>query len=543
MHIPNAILFWSDIASEAHRRDYTFDDALGDDELGTPMDRQNISPNVGGPTRVSRAFAIIHLAMYDALLMSNPSEFKGNLPGALQNKVQPYQTGLPTPTGPLSREAAVAGAAATTIQHIFGGNFVHDALNTFRVLLFRAGHSHDDIEAGLTYGSDIGRLLLDLRSNDASEHLDVTYREFPINGVFRRDPFDQRQGVLGPNWGQVTPFGGYAPSDVTFVGPLEALGGPCKPVKEERLGEYLGAPGWLDDLRLVREKGGAPNVAGMTRTPEETLIGIFWAYDGVRDIGVPPRLYNQCLAAIAEDSKVDLNVEECALLFGLAHLGMADAGIAAWHEKYTYQVARPVTGVREADIGFGPDAEHNAASPPTFAAAELTLPIGNATYANAAQWLQKQPSNPSVSESNSFWAPLGAPQTNTRTGNTDKGVFSRSPGFPAYPSGHATFGSACFTLASEVLRVLGKDPNTEFTFISDELDGTHRDPDGSIRIEHRRRMTIAQAIHENAWSRIYLGVHWRMDAVEGVRLGLELAEKIKLHGKGPASIFNAAPIA
>jgi hypothetical protein len=41
--------------------------------------------------------------------------------------------------------------------------------------------------------------------------------------------------------------------------------------------------------------------------------------------------------------------------------------------------------------------------------------------------------------------------------------------------------------------------------------------DGSVRTGIPDTSRYAQAIHENAVSRIYLGVHWRMDAVEGVR--------------------------
>ena len=46
------ILFWNDIAVEVHRRDF----------VGIP----EISPQQGGPTRTSRALAIVHVAMYDA---------------------------------------------------------------------------------------------------------------------------------------------------------------------------------------------------------------------------------------------------------------------------------------------------------------------------------------------------------------------------------------------------------------------------------------------------------------------------------------------
>jgi hypothetical protein len=246
-------------------------------------------------------------------------------------------------------------------------------------------------------------------------------------------------------------------------------------------------------------------------------------------------LYNQCLREIALQN--DLSTEENAVLFGLANLGMADAGIAAWYEKYTYYVARPVTGVREDAVGFGPDQAIRAAAAETFEEGSLKLPIGSG-YTDVSAWLDTRPAKPTLARDDAFWAPLGAPQTNSQTNTGGRGVLNRTPPFPAYPSGHATFGTVCFEAARQLLAKFNRDPEGRFTFISDEFNGVNRDPDGSIRPEHRRKLTLAQAIHENAWSRIYLGVHWRMDAIEGVRLGFHVLDLIREKQRGPAGILS-----
>ena len=82
-----------------------------------------------------------------------------------------------------------------------------------------------------------------------------------------------------------------------------------------------------------------------------------------------------------------------------------------------------------------------------------------------------------------------------------------APPFPAYPSGHAFFGSA----ASEVLSQLLGD-NIELT------DYTHADRkefNGTPRTFH----SFSEMGLENAMSRILIGVHFRMDMEEGLRLG------------------------
>ena len=196
-----------------------------------------------------------------------------------------------------------------------------------------------------------------------------------------------------------------------------------------------------------------------------------------------------------------------ARLLALVNVAMADAGIDAWHHKYVNKLWRPVVGIR------------NEAAP----------------------------------DGDPFWAPLGMPQTNAARGTL-------TPPFPAYPSGHATFGaalmqalrlglktaSAPITL-QEVLNVETAAPSPiaaeSFTFVSDELDGVCSDPDGSIR--PRVPITFnnfVEPVWENSVSRIYLGVHWRFDGIPrnatknigGVPLGLAI-------GQEAHALFNQPP--
>ena len=152
-------------------------------------------------------------------------------------------------------------------------------------------------------------------------------------------------------------------------------------------------------------------------------------------------------------------------MLALVNVAMAEAGIAAWDSKYFYNYWRPVTGIREADAGTGPSGlgDNNPAT------------AGDATY-----------------------SPLGAPASNLTGPNF-------TPPFPAYPSGHATFGGALF----QTLRNIYGTDNIAFTFMSDEFNGETLDNEGNPRpLLPRSFTTLSQAETENGQSRIYLGIHW-----------------------------------
>ena len=181
---------------------------------------------------------------------------------------------------------------------------------------------------------------------------------------------------------------------------------------------------------------------------------------------------------------------------------MADAGIAAWHWKYQYDFWRPIVGIREADAGWGPTGAGD----------------GNA----------KTKGNP-------FWRPLGAPRSNPFPGPVVGASGDNfTPNFPAYPSGHATFGTACFETTA---KLLGKKPkDVTVTFASDEFNGRNdltctndhsgtTDHNGVTRPRWAPTFTLQNAIEENSISRIFLGVHWKFDADGGETVGRAIAKK------------------
>ncbi len=93
-------------------------------------------------------------------------------------------------------------------------------------------------------------------------------------------------------------------------------------------------------------------------------------------------------------------------------------------------------------------------------------------------------------------------------------VFWPNPSFPGYPSGHSCFASAA---AGIFIDAFGD--ATDFT------DRTHQGRTEFLG-EPRRFSTFSDMAEENAFSRIPLGVHIRMDCEEGLRLGYEIAEGV-----------------
>ncbi|MBI1761947.1 MAG: phosphatase PAP2 family protein [Acidobacteria bacterium] len=448
------ILFWNDVALEANRVSHT-----------------NGAKEQTGPPLSARALAVVHLAMYDAFaaVANDPA----NLPA--------YLTGLPAPPPGAALEAAVAGAAHTTLSVLFPSQKAF-----FDLRLAQAGNV---LDVGHAFGVTVGKAMLDERKLDPGVEASG-YVVSEGRGKHRPDPDNSDQGIHAPFYG--------AKSRGFAITKRHELKPP--PFDDN---DYRQA------LRDVRGKGIAPELMGTlpagidARTPEETVIGLFWGYDGAAELGTPPRLYNQIVRVLAL-SKNNTPAEN-ARLFALVNTAMADAGILAWDQKYIHELWRPVVGIREHDTSFGPAA--------TTGAHEI------------------------AKEGDPGWLPLGAPATNSKGKNF-------TPNFPAYPSGHATFGAAALHVTRLFYGVKDRKADKLFdglTFVSEELNGVNKDNHGTVRPRHVRSFPdgLWQMIEENGRSRVDLGVHWVFDAfavkggkpdltknIGGVLLGLTIAEDI-----------------
>ena len=276
-----------------------------------------------GPGRSSRAMAIVHIAMFDAL-------------DAVVGGYISY-TGTQAAPGPISVDVAISQAARDTLAALFPSQTA-----TFDAYLAEdlGGVSNPQQKAnGIDLGQRTAADILAMRHNDDSQIPEpiVGVDYFPSNlpGHWRQDPISLIPLALGARWGECIPF--VVNSTVQFRAPPPPA---------------LTSSAYTAAYNEVKNLGGDGLNTPTQRTEEQTFIGTFWAYDGTPSLCAPPRLYNQITVQIADQR--GLNGIQFARLFALVNVAMADAGMTIWESKYQYDFWRPITGIRESDPGTGP---------------------------------------------------------------------------------------------------------------------------------------------------------------------------------------------
>jgi vanadium chloroperoxidase len=325
--------------------------------------------------------------------------------------------------------------------------------------------SSSSLNPSESYGRTVGNAVNLLGISDRQIGSNMMYTP---GGPYTHNlpPTEPMQGFAGPAWGGVSRL--VTPQRVMNFAPPPGRTGPTTVIPNAH---------FAADFVKVQSKGAYDTRA---RTGGEEVTGIYWGYDGPPELGTPPRLYMQVVLAVLDEIEVrnpgGLQEQEELQIIAATGLAMADAGIDAWYYKYSaeHMMWRPVLGIR---FGLG-----------ALAPAEST------------------------------WLPLGRPDTN------GTGV-SLTPNFPAYPSGHATFGAAAFQLlrtflVHKELATFSADglDNVAFSFISDEFNGRNTDPrPETMRLPRpilpQRFSSLWHAITDNSVSRVYLGVHWQFDGV------------------------------
>jgi membrane-associated phospholipid phosphatase len=286
------------------------------------------------PPIASRALAILHASMYDAV-------------NGISRTHEPYAVQSTVPAS-ASKEAAASAAAHAILIALFPSSAAtFDALHAAALAAVPDGPQKD---RGVAWGESVAREILALRARDGADTA-IDAPSFTGAGFWQPTPPGFAPYLL-PQWGFVAPFAMSRPDAFRPPGP-----------------PALDSPRYLNDLEEVRALGGA---VGSTRTQEQSLIALFWA-DGA-GTETPPGHWNSIAQHVA--SARGNSLEENARLFALLNLAMADAAICAWDAKYTYDFWRPVTAIR-------------AGGDPTWDSYIVTPPFpdyvsGHSTFSGAA---------------------------------------------------------------------------------------------------------------------------------------------------------------
>ncbi len=445
-------------------------DSIALDHTPDP-DNDDYSPSQGGPTRTSRAMAMVQISVFDAL-------------NSIEKRYQPY-TGIFDGFEQASPHAAIAHAAHSELSALYPQQQQRlDAVLADTIAIISNFSTDEAVLAGQSLGTTVADTMRTARLEDGSDHDEPNFGDggqvadgiFSYTGDFVNggstavgewvpDPNTPEFAgdfnlSLGAYWGNIEPF---------FLDSGDQFRVPAPPALDSE--EYRTA------YNAVAAIGGAVDNTGIpsTSTDDTRFIANYWGYDGVPLIGVPPRVYNQITAQIA-DGQVDDPLDYARVL-ALTNVGMADAAIASWDSKYYYNLWRPVSGIR-IDDGI----EGTVHDPD--------------------------------------WNPVGVSVVNTEE------AIRATPPFPSYPSGHATFGGVTFG----VLRAMFDD-DIAFTFVSDEYNGEGVDPffpDVPRPFVPVRFQSLSEAQEQNGISRVYNGVHWEFDDTAGQELGMTIAEYLML---------------
>ena len=170
---------------------------------------------------------------------------------------------------------------------------------------------------GITLGEAVAARILNIRSADgAAAAITAEYTPGVGPGFWIPTP-PAFLPALDPGWGSVRPF--------LMEDECQFRPGPPPALTSRR---------YTRDFDEIKEIGSSTST---TRTPEQTGVARLWIATGAQN-------WNPIARQVAVAHRLTLS--QNARAFALLNLAGADAFIAAWDAKFTYNQWRPVTAIR-----------------------------------------------------------------------------------------------------------------------------------------------------------------------------------------------------
>ena len=257
-----------------------------------------VAKDIGNNPKL-RTLAMVHVAISDAI-------------NTVQNRYTRVIATLPAAPG-----ASVEAAAATAAWHILTQIYPKEKakIEEAYATSLKAIPEGPAKSEGITLGMEVAKAVQADRATDGTSAPD-TYRPHTTPGAYVPTTL--------PLWEQ------YARAKPWVLKSADQFRPGPPPA--------LSSAEWARDYNQVKSLGGTKSTA---RTPEQTEAVTFW-----ENVNFGPAWQ----AAARELSiKKELPLAECARLFALLNMSLANAYIVNWDAKYTYNFWRPITAIRNGD--------------------------------------------------------------------------------------------------------------------------------------------------------------------------------------------------
>ena len=463
-----------------------------------------------GPTIASRAYGMIHTAIFDAWAAYDQTAIATQLGDSLQ-RPDPEVTEE-------NKQEAISYAAYQVAKDLFP-----QQAELFEAVMSQLGYDSTNETTDITTPAGIGnvsaRALLEFRHHDGANQLGSrhegdgtpysnisnyqtvnsademvrldlwTPEHVPIN-----DPDGRVQQFLTPHWGNVTPFGldsgsqfrPVAPEPFLLVDGTVDLGaknitlddGSVLDIDRSLIGTVIN-PEFIEQTEQVIEYSSK-------LSDKQKLIAEFWEDGG--GTSFPPGTWMTFGQFVSSRDEHTLD-DDVKLFFSLGN-AVFDAGIATWEAKTFYNYARPVRTIRAlGELGL---------------IGEFNSELGG--YAIESWQPGEGTKTILATDYLTYQTPGGDP----------------SPPFAEYTSGHSAFSAS----AAEVLQLytgsdeFGADVSFEPGESRFELDIT---PAETVTLAWD---TFSEAADEGGISRLYGGIHFEDGDLNGRILGRKVGNAV-----------------
>ncbi|HWQ20105.1 MAG TPA: phosphatase PAP2 family protein [Methanotrichaceae archaeon] len=262
------------------------------------------------PPMASRAYALLSVAQYDALVAAWKNKYKyGRIsPAEADLDIYPFVSATKDPVYP-SEHAVVASASAEVLKYLYPDEASYldgKAKEDEESRLWAGTNYRSDLTAGRDLGKAVAGKVISRAMSDRSDLKGSL--TMPTGPGYWTGTNPTR-----PLWGKVTPW-------------LMGNASQFRPVPPPAYGsaEYEKA---LSEVRSISDH----------RTPDQVRIAQKWA-DGA-GTSTPPGHWNQIASQMI--GRYHLNELRSARALALMNMAMMDAGICCWDTKYHYCLCRP----------------------------------------------------------------------------------------------------------------------------------------------------------------------------------------------------------